>query len=196
MNLANRLTIFRIILIPLFIILLTFESIPHWAVFATIVFIIASITDQLDGYIARSRNMVTNFGIFLDPFADKLLVTSAIILLVGKQLIPSWVAIVIIAREFAVSGLRTIAANEGNVIAASIWGKMKTVSQMIAIILFLMQMAVLSEVSPSNPLFSIVDRTKFPGILPTVFIYIATILTLVSGVDYFLKGWKAIDPNK
>lgn len=191
MNLANKLTIFRILLIPVFIVLMTFESIPHWASLATLVFIVASITDQLDGYIARSRNMVTNFGIFLDPFADKLLVTAAIIILVSKMLIPAWVAIVIVAREFAVSGLRTIAANGGHVIPASIWGKLKTVTQMIAIILFMVQMALNSEFGKSS--FLSYDKTL--GKLPLILIYIATILTLFSGVDYFLKSWKSIDPN-
>lgn len=195
MNLANKLTIFRIVLIPLFIVFMTFTQIPHWALLATIVFVIASLTDHLDGYIARSRNMITDFGIFLDPFADKLLVTSAIMILVGKQLIPSWVAIIIIAREFAVSGLRTIAANDGTVIAASIWGKIKTVSQMIAIILYLLKLTVLDEAIVNSTIYRLFTQ-GFISILPDILIYLATITTLFSGIDYFVKGWKAIDPNK
>lgn len=195
MNLANKLTIFRIVLIPLFIVFMTFTQIPHWALLAAIVFVIASLTDHLDGYIARSRNMITDFGIFLDPFADKLLVTSAIMILVGKQLIPSWVAIIIIAREFAVSGLRTIAANDGTVIAASIWGKIKTVSQMIAIILYLLKLTVLDEAIVNSTIHRLFTQ-GFISILPDILIYLATITTLFSGIDYFVKGWKAIDPNK
>ena len=123
MNLANKLTLIRIILVPIFLVFIAYQDLPYGSVIATLIFIIASVTDQLDGYIARSRNQVTNFGKFMDPLADKLLVTAALISLVELQLVPAWAAIVIIAREFAVSGLRTIAASEGLVIAASWWGK-------------------------------------------------------------------------
>ena len=105
MNLANKLTLIRIILVPIFLVFIAYQDLPYGSVIATLIFIIASVTDQLDGYIARSRNQVTNFGKFMDPLADKLLVTAALISLVELQLVPAWAAIVIIAREFAVSGL-------------------------------------------------------------------------------------------
>ena len=117
MNLANKLTMLRVILVPIFLIFLIGKGIPYVSIIATLIFIIASLTDQLDGYIARSRNQITNFGKFMDPLADKLLVTAALISLVELHLIPSWAAVIIIAREFAVSGLRTVAASEGTVIA-------------------------------------------------------------------------------
>ena len=137
MNLANKLTLLRILLVPIFLIFIVVKEIPYGTFIATFIFIIASITDKLDGYIARSRNQITNFGKFMDPLADKLLVTTALITLVEYSIVPSWAAIIIIAREFAVSGLRTLAASEGKVIAASWWGKIKTVIQIIAIILLL-----------------------------------------------------------
>ena len=129
MNLANKLTLLRILLVPIFLIFIVVKEIPYGTFIATFIFIIASITDKLDGYIARSRNQITNFGKFMDPLADKLLVTTALITLVEYSIVPSWAAIIIIAREFAVSGLRTLAASEGKVIAASWWGKIKTVIQ-------------------------------------------------------------------
>ena len=134
MNLANKLTMIRIFLVPIFLIFIAVKDIPYGRLFATFIFILASLTDKLDGYIARSRNQITNFGKFMDPLADKLLVTAALVSLVELQIVPSWVAMIIIAREFAVSGLRTIAASEGKVIAASRWGKIKTVIQIVAII--------------------------------------------------------------
>ena len=142
MNLANKLTMLRIFLVPLFLIFIAIKNIPYGTFIATFIFIIASLTDQLDGYIARSRNQITNFGKFMDPLADKLLVTAALISLVELQVIPAWATVVIIAREFAVSGLRTIAAAEGKIIAASTWGKAKTVTQIAAIISLLIQVNV------------------------------------------------------
>ena len=142
MNLANKLTIFRIILVPIMIIV-TFFNIPgeflgtptiSWIL--NLIFIIASITDKLDGYIARSRNQVTTFGKFLDPIADKILVITAMIILVEMGKLPAWIPTIVVFREFIVSGYRLIAVEKGGkVIAASIWGKLKTVTQMIAIIL-------------------------------------------------------------
>ena len=119
MNLANKLTMLRIFLVPIFLIFMAVKDIPYGKELATLIFILASLTDKLDGYIARSRNQITNFGKFMDPLADKLLVTAALVSLVELHIVPSWVAMIIIAREFAVSGLRTIAASEGKVIAAS-----------------------------------------------------------------------------
>lgn len=196
MNLANKLTLFRIVLIPVFIVLMSFESIPHWALWALVIFAVASITDTLDGQYARKHNLITNFGIFMDPFADKLLVTSAIIMLVAHGLVPAWIAIVIIAREFAVSGLRTIAANEGNVISASNLGKLKTVLQMSAVILMLIKLIFLTDTwfAPLNTWIS--ANASILSLFPDLLMYAAAFMTLYSGLDYFMKGWSSIDPTK
>lgn len=196
MNLANKLTIFRIVLIPVFIVFMSFESIPHWAILALLVFAMASITDQMDGAYARKHNLITNFGIFMDPFADKLLVTSAIIMLVARNLVPAWVAIAIIAREFAVSGLRTIAANEGTVISASNKGKLKTVLQMVAVILMLIKLIVTYDPWFTGFKAWLESSAQFLWLLPDVLMYAAALMTIYSGVDYFIKGWSAIDPTK
>ena len=170
MNLANKLTMLRIFLVPIFLIFIAMKGIPYGTIIATLIFIIASLTDQLDGYIARSRNQITTFGKFMDPLADKLLVTSALISLVELGLIPSYAAIIIIAREFAVSGLRTIAASEGKIIAASWWGKIKTVIQIIAIVLLLIKVNI--ETSPY--LASLINNNsvmnKFFDVAPNVFL--------------------------
>ena len=196
MNLANKLTIFRIVLIPVFILFMSFESIPHWALLALLVFATASITDQMDGAYARKHNLITNFGIFMDPFADKLLVTSAIIMLVARGLVPAWIAIAIIAREFAVSGLRTIAANEGTVISASNKGKLKTVLQMVAVILMLIKLIVIYDPWFTGFKAWLESSAQFLWLLPDVLMYAAALMTIYSGVDYFIKGWSAIDPTK
>ena len=181
MNLANKLTMLRIFLVPIFLIFMAVKDIPYGKELATIIFILASLTDKLDGYIARSRNQITNFGKFMDPLADKLLVTAALVSLVELQIVPSWVAMIIIAREFAVSGLRTIAASEGKVIAASYWGKIKTVIQIVAIITALLN---LSYVHP------------ILNILTNVLMAAAVIITIISGVDYFVKNKDTIRVDK
>ncbi|WP_298127317.1 CDP-diacylglycerol--glycerol-3-phosphate 3-phosphatidyltransferase, partial [uncultured Clostridium sp.] len=150
MNLANKLTMIRILLVPVFLLFITVKNIPYGSIIATVIFIIASITDQLDGYIARSRNQITNFGKFMDPLADKLLVTAALVSLVELKLVASWAVVVILAREFAVSGLRTLAASNGKIIAASWWGKIKTVTQMVAILLLLLKVNIYTSVDAIN----------------------------------------------
>ena len=195
MNLANKLTILRIFLVPIFLIFIAIK-IPYGTFIATFIFIIASLTDKLDGYIARSRNQITRFGKFMDPLADKLLVTSALISLVELQIIPSWAAVIIIAREFAVSGLRTIAAAEGKVIAASWWGKIKTVIQIIAIILLLLEVNIgmskyLTNMINGNSLLS-----NFFVYVPQIMLYLAVIITIMSGIDYFVKNKDVIDTEK
>jgi len=196
MNLANKLTIGRIFLVPVFLLFIAAKGIPYGTFIATGIFIIASLTDKLDGYIARSRNQITTFGKFMDPLADKLLVTAALISLVELQVVPSWAAIVIIAREFAVSGLRTIAASDGKVIAASWWGKIKTVIQIIAIILLLLEV----NIATSPYLTDLVTNTEFFEIffqyVPNLFMYLAVIITLVSGYDYFNKNKHNISTDK
>ncbi len=169
MNIANKLTLLRVVLIPAFIYFLLNQSMT----IALIIFAVASFTDFLDGHLARKLNLITNFGKFMDPLADKLLVTSALICFVELGAISSWVVIVIISREFIVSIFRAIAAAEGIVIAASWWGKSKTISQMIMIIVLLL----------GNFPFSLVH---FP--MDTVLIWIATILTIISGYDYIVKN--------
>mgnify|MGYP001599323171 CR=1 FL=1 len=181
MNLANKLTMIRIFLVPIFLIFMAVKGIPYGRELATIVFIVASLTDKLDGYVARSRNQITNFGKFMDPLADKLLVTAALVSLVELQIVPSWVAMVIIAREFAVSGLRTIAASDGKVIAASKWGKLKTVIQIVAII------TALINLSYANTILNTLTNTFMAG---------AVIITIISGVDYFVKNKGTIRVDK
>jgi CDP-diacylglycerol--glycerol-3-phosphate 3-phosphatidyltransferase len=148
---------------------------------AIFIFIIAALTDKLDGYIARSRNEITNFGKFMDPLADKLLVTSALVSLVEYNIIPTWVSMIIIGREFAVTGLRAVAASEGIVIAASWWGKIKTVIQIIAIIFGLV---------------SLVHNAIYVRYITYISVTLAVIITVISGVDYFVKNKKAISTNR
>ena len=209
MNLANKLTIFRIILVPVIMAIPiidnlvgipgTFLGISSAFWIMNIIFIIASITDKLDGYIARSRNEVTTFGKFLDPLADKILVLSALVILVEYGKIPSWIPIIVLAREFIVSGYRLIAVEKGGkVIAASIWGKLKTVTQMIAIIFcFLDKFAfgqfifrVSNEASVMTNSASIYMTTgQFAiNIISTVMLVISVIATIFSGADYLKNG--------
>lgn len=171
MNLPNKLTIFRVILVPVFLIFLL-GLFGYWSnIVAAIVFIVASATDMLDGYIARKYNMITNFGKFMDPLADKLLVDSALIALVALGRIEAWIVIVIIAREFIISGFRLVAADNGTVIAASFWGKIKTVFQMAATILLIFNF----------PWFPIYVFTQ-------ILVYIALVLTVISLIDYLIKN--------
>jgi CDP-diacylglycerol--glycerol-3-phosphate 3-phosphatidyltransferase len=169
MNIANKLTILRIIMIPFFM----YTLLNGQLTLALILFAIASFTDFLDGYLARSMNLVTNFGKFMDPLADKLLVTSALIGFVELGRLSSWVVLIIISREFIVSIFRAIAASSGIVIAASWWGKSKTISQMIMIIIMLLD----------NYPFSLMSIP-----MDTIFIVIATALTIISGADYIIKN--------
>ena len=172
MNLPNKLTLLRICLIPVFVILML-SQVSNFFLISCIIFIIASITDFLDGKIARKYNLVTDFGKFMDPLADKLLVLSALICMIEYALVAGWMVIIIVARELTVSILRAIAADNGKVIAASGGGKIKTTSQMIAIILLLI------GANYSN------SQIVFVG---TIAMYIATIFTLYSGIDYLYKN--------
>lgn len=176
MNLPNTLTMIRIILVPIFMLVLLIK-IPYGQLFAALIFIIAASTDGLDGYIARKRKQVTNFGKIMDPLADKLLVSAALISLVQLGKISGWVAIIIIGREFAVTGLRSVAAAEGIIISASKLGKYKTVSQIVAIVAIL-----INEI--------IIEIIGLP--LGEYLIYIAVFFTLYSGWDYFAKAGKLL----
>ena len=192
MNLANKLTLLRIFLVPVFLIFFLVEGIDYGTIVATIVFIVASITDQLDGHIARSRNQITTFGKFMDPLAEKLLVTAVFVCLVQIGMIPAWAVIIILSREFAVSGLRSIAASNGLVIAASWWGKIKTVTQMLAILLFLLTVNIMT-IGNTNLLVNF-----FPGLLvaSNIVFYICVVITIISGIDYFIKNRKVITFDK
>lgn len=174
MNLPNKLTILRTIMIPVFLIFLYIPGLGMTGdVLATAIFVLASFTDLLDGKIARKYNLVTNFGKFMDPLADKLLVCSALIALVDLNRIPAWVVIIIIAREFIISGFRLIASDNGVVIAASYWGKFKTTFQMIMIILLILN----------------IDY-PYSNIVNMVIMYIALALTIISLLDYIIKNYK------
>ena len=166
MNLPNKLTIVRIIMIPFFVFFLLTDFVAGSKWIATVLFCAASLTDFLDGHIARKYNLVTNFGKFMDPLADKMLVSSAFICLVAQNKIAAWIVIVIIAREFIISGFRLVASDNGVVIAANYWGKFKTVSQMAMIIVL------------------IADFGGVFDMVGTVLIWIATALTVISLVDY------------
>jgi len=191
MNLANKLTIFRIILVPIMVIIpfLGIQdelfSIPITYLIIDLIFIIASITDKLDGYIARSRNQVTTFGKFLDPLADKILVLTAMIMLVEMGRLPAWIPVIVLSREFIVSGYRLIAVEKGGkVIAASVWGKLKTVTQMIAIILAFVDLNAFGECFTGN-------LTGFAfglNLVVTVMMIIQTIATIFSGYEYLKEG--------
>ena len=191
MNLANKLTIFRMILVPIMVIIpfLGIENeilgIPLTYIIIDIIFIIASITDKLDGYIARSRKQVTTFGKFLDPIADKILVLAAMIMLVEFGKLPAWIPVIVLAREFIVSGYRLIAVEKGGkVVAASVWGKLKTVTQMIAIILAFLDVNAFGACFKGN-------LTGFALILNaivTIMMIIQTIATIFSGYEYLKEG--------
>lgn len=208
MNLPNKLTIFRVILVPIFVII-GYLSIPgsflgieskYWIM--NLIFIIASITDQLDGYIARKTNQVTTFGKFLDPLADKILVLSALVMLVEFGKIPAWIPAIVLTREFLVSGYRLIAVEKGGkVIAASIWGKIKTVTQMIAIILtfadkfnfgqFILRASTEAQMFENSALIYMTNGQFVLNILATTLMAISVIATVFSGWDY-LRGGKEL----
>ncbi len=179
MNLPNKLTIFRVILIPFFVFFLLTDVLGATGDYlALVIFIVASLTDMLDGKIARKYNLVTNFGKFMDPLADKLLVCSAMICLVDLKLLPSWIVIIIIAREFIISGFRLIAAEHQIVIAASMWGKFKTTFQMSMIILLILNMN-----------FDVyVAGVGIIHVLALIATYVALVLTIVSLIDYLCKN--------
>ena len=191
MNLANKLTIFRIILVPIMAIIPylnlqgDFMGLPLTYFWMLLIFIVASITDKLDGYIARSRNQVTTFGKFLDPLADKILVLTAMVLLVELGKIPAWIPVIVLAREFLVTGYRLIAVEKGGqVIAASIWGKLKTVTQMIAIILIMFDRNNFWDCFRGG-----LNGVDFAiNLVATILLLISVIATIFSGADYMKNG--------
>lgn len=189
MNLANKITISRILMVPLFLFFFLNDAFMYKEIISAAIFILAASTDGIDGYIARKRKQVTNFGKFMDPLADKLLVTAALISLVGTGALESWIAIVIIGREFIVTGFRLVAVNEGVVIAANFWGKIKTVSQIIAIVALLLDKLFTQTFGFVLNIYGM--DIKFT----TSLMWIAVIFTIYSGYDYINKNKKVINVN-
>ena len=179
MNLPNKLTVLRVIMIPFFVAALLYDggANQNMRYVAAELFIIASLTDMLDGKIARKYNLVTNFGKFMDPLADKLLVCSALICMIELRELPAWMVIIIISREFIISGFRLVASDNGVVIAASYWGKFKTTFQMIGVVLLIFNIPALSMVT-------------------TIVIWIALALTVISLVDYVVKNAGVLTEGK
>ena len=188
MNLPNKLTLLRVILVPFFVFFMLTDFIAGSKIIALAIFAAASITDALDGHIARSRNLVTVFGKFLDPLADKVLVVSALICLNSLGKIGAVPVIIVVAREFMVSGLRLVTANEGVVVAAGIWGKLKTAFTMVAIVVIMFGMCLgFGDDSNGAMILNIINQ---------VLIWIATALTVISGGVYLKGYWKYIDSSK
>ena len=179
MNLPNKITVFRIFMIPFFVACMLIKEIPYNEIIAGVIFIIAALSDLIDGKIARHYNLVTNFGKFMDPLADKLLVQSALICFMAKGLLPAWIVIVILSREFIISGFRLVAADKGIVIAAGIWGKLKTVFQMV--------MSVMLIFHFTHPLWQLLEQILIWGSL---------ILTIVSLADYIVKNKDVLKETK
>lgn len=175
MNLPNKLTTLRVIMIPFFVFFLLYQGGENstFRMISLVLFIVASLTDLLDGKIARKYNLVTNFGKFMDPLADKLLVCAALICLTELEQLPAWMVIIIISREFIISGFRLVASDNGIVIAASYWGKFKTTFQMVAVILLILNMSALTTIT-------------------TICVWAALALTIISLIDYIAKNHKIL----
>ncbi|MBO4290174.1 MAG: CDP-diacylglycerol--glycerol-3-phosphate 3-phosphatidyltransferase [Lachnospiraceae bacterium] len=179
MNLPNKLTLFRVILIPFFVAALLIPGLPGGKWIALVFFCVASVTDFFDGKIARKYNMVTNFGKFMDPLADKLLVGSASICLTALGLLPAWITVILIGREFVISGFRLVAANQNIVIAASWWGKCKTFVQIFMIIALIIHL--------DNPVWYVIEQ---------ILIWASLVLTLMSLIDYIWKNKHVLQTEK
>ncbi len=175
MTLPNKLTLIRACMVPVFVILLLVDAIPYGNYWALLVFILASTTDSLDGHIARKNGLITDFGKFMDPIVDKMLVCSGMICLTAQGKLAAWITIIVIGREFAISGFRLVASEKGSVIAASYWGKFKTFFQMIMVGMLL------------------VDFGTVWNTIAAIMTWIALILTVVSLVDYLMKNWHILD---
>ena len=194
MNLPNKLTVLRVLLVPVFIVLMYLNAMPFHYLAAAVVFIAASVTDWMDGKIARARNLVTTFGKFLDPLSDKILVISALAVFVDNPVINMSAVplIIIITREFVVSGMRLLAMEDGVVIAAGIWGKLKTAFTMVTIVIILIYMTVFCDFGLDIGEAKDMIRTWVLGTL----IWISTVLTIVSGAVYLKNGWKYVAKTK
>ncbi|MCI5816993.1 CDP-diacylglycerol--glycerol-3-phosphate 3-phosphatidyltransferase [Ruminococcus sp.] len=194
MNLPNKLTLMRVLLIPVFLVFFLIPAIPCHYLLAMLVFILASVTDALDGHLARKHNLVTNFGKFLDPLADKVLVMTALACFVDNQMIGVIPFLIIMMREFTVSGLRLVAANSGTVIAAGFWGKLKTAFTMVTIIAILVYLSFSGDFNSfSLACAGTIDTVC--SIILTGLVWISTGLTVISGWVYLRGYWKYIDPE-
>ena len=199
MNLPNKLTVARIIIVPFFVVFLVNVTVPHHFLIAGLLFALASFTDLLDGKIARKRNLITNFGKFLDPLADKILVISALVCFVSLGLAELWFVIIIIAREFMVTSIRLIAVGTGEVIAANSWGKAKTVSQMAAIVGILimqyLQELIDLSVMPGFAVGAFASDTVF-WFAGNVLVGVCTLFTVISGAVYLKQNWNLFKNSK
>ncbi len=186
MNLPNKLTLLRVVLVPFYVFFMLTDIVPGSPIIALVIFIAASVTDALDGHIARSRNLITTFGKFLDPLADKVLVVSALLCFCEKGVVGAVPVIIIVAREFMVSGLRLVTANEGVVVAAGIWGKLKTAFTMVAEVVIMAGLCFSFDGAAAET----------ADIVYGILIWIATLLTVISGGVYLKGYWKYIDASK
>ncbi|MBQ8767513.1 MAG: CDP-diacylglycerol--glycerol-3-phosphate 3-phosphatidyltransferase [Clostridia bacterium] len=190
LNLPNLITVARIIITPVFLAVILTESLPHRFLIACIIFSIAAISDAIDGHLARKNNQITNFGKFLDPIADKVLTTSALLAFMSMGLCNIWIVMLVLTREFAIASVRMIAASGGVVIPANIWGKIKTVSQMVFTILIMLLAEIweiLTDINVNLPELSLVSN----GLL-----WITAVLTIISGIIYLNDSKKIIDFTK
>ncbi len=195
MNIPNRLTVVRIALVPVFVVLMALSDMADWIKYAALaVYVIASLTDYLDGYLARKKKIVTNFGKLMDPLADKILVAAGFIMIVGAGTIPAWMAVVVIGRDFILNTIRMFGKENGETISAGVYGKIKTASQMIGVSLAIID---------THSIFAFLELKKTMGVVPmlinvsmSIFITVALIFTIWSMIDYFMKYKKYIDIEK
>lgn len=194
LNTPNKLTILRIILTPIFLAVILCEELPHRFLIGCLIFAVASITDTIDGHLARKNNQITNFGKFLDPIADKILTTAALLAFTVMGLCNIWIVMIVLTREFAISSIRMISAADGVVIPANNWGKIKTVSQMV----FTVVIMVLGEVYSVLADFNSEIFAKLPelSVISNSLLWITAVLTVVSGIIYVKDSIKIIDFTK
>ena len=194
LNTPNKLTVARILITPVYLALILWESLPHRFLIAALVYSIAAITDAIDGKLARKNNQITNFGKLLDPIADKILTTSALLAFMQMGLCNIWIVMIVLTREFTVASIRMIAAADGVVIPANIWGKLKTVSQMTFTIVIMLLGEVYSILAAYNPVW----YGKMPALalISNILLWITAVLTAVSGVIYVIDSKKVIDYTK
>lgn len=189
MNIPNQLTVARIVLTPIFLLLFTIKSIPYHFILAMVVFIIASLTDLLDGAIARKQGIVTTFGKLTDPLADKMLTTSALLAFMAMGYCNIWIIFVVLFREFCISSVRLVASAQGVVIPANMWGKVKTTSQMVSTIAIMFFISLQSD-------FGVLPQTFPLPLVSNILLGITAVLTVISGVTYVIEGSKVIDFSK
>ncbi|MDO4153711.1 MAG: CDP-diacylglycerol--glycerol-3-phosphate 3-phosphatidyltransferase [Clostridia bacterium] len=194
LNTPNKLTIARILITPIYLALILWETLPHRFLIATLVYSIAAITDAIDGKLARKNNQITNFGKLLDPIADKILTTSALLAFMQMGLCNIWIVMIVLTREFTVASIRMIAAADGVVIPANIWGKLKTVSQMTFTIVIMLLGEVYTLLATYNPVWY--EKMPSLALISNILLWITAVLTVVSGVIYVLDSKKVIDYTK